>query len=86
MKSGTLILLALFTALVNGHALVTHIHVNGKADSSCVRRPPNTDPIKDLSSVAMACNVNSDVGGSLSGKCPVKGMLKPIYHTPAMIS
>ncbi|KAI5810281.1 putative endo-beta-1,4-glucanase D [Peziza echinospora] len=63
---------ALLARGVFGHTVFTHFHgTTGGGDTSCVRRPPNTNPITDLASAAMACNVGADNGGA-SGKCTVR--------------
>jgi hypothetical protein len=63
------------TALVglsSAHSLVSHFHVNGKADSTCVRQADSTDPIIDLTSDTMACNA---VSTAATSKCGVKGVI-----------
>lgn len=50
--------LAAMAGLVSSHSLITHFHVNGKADSSCVRQVADADPVVNLSSndVSRSCH------------------------------
>ena len=63
LSTTTLLALAstLFTTTVTAHTRVFAVWVNGKDQGDgqevYIRSPPNTDPIKDLSSPALACNV-----------------------------
>lgn len=67
MKAFTLSALALAGAarLANAHATVFAIWVNGvdqglgNSASGYIRSPPNNDPIKDVTSTSMTCNVNN---------------------------
>lgn len=43
-------LLVAAATVTNAHNIVTHFHVNGKAEQSCVNLPPNTNPITDIQS------------------------------------
>lgn len=61
--------LTVLAGWTSAHSLITHFHVNGAADSSCVRRAVSTNPITDLSSDAMACNV---VSSNAANKCTVQ--------------
>jgi hypothetical protein len=56
--------------LSSAHQMITHFHINGKADSSCVRQPDSADPIIDLSSDAMACNIVNQYPAT--SKCAIK--------------
>jgi cellulase len=65
MKAATLFLIAGSTALVKGHATVYNIWINdanqglGNSASGYIRSPPNNDPIKNLTSNSLRCNVNN---------------------------
>lgn len=63
-------LLALATA-ATAHNFVTHFHINGVADPDCVRQAVSADPLLDLASDDMACNI---VQGNAKSKCNVKCM------------
>jgi hypothetical protein len=43
-------LLVAAATVANAHNIVTHFHVNGKADQSCVNLPSNANPITDIQS------------------------------------
>lgn len=70
MRSTTLLSVAaaLLAGTAHAHNKVTHFHVNGAAETKCVRQAVSTDPISDLSSPAMACNV---VSSDAPEKCTV---------------
>lgn len=68
MRAGFLTLFAL-AAVASAHTKVTHFHVNGVADSKCVRQSISTDPIVDLMSPDMACHAVSETTGD---KCEVQ--------------
>ncbi|KAI5857764.1 glycosyl hydrolase family 61-domain-containing protein [Tricharina praecox] len=61
--------LSALAGLASAHSMVSHFHVNGVADSSCVRQASSTNPITDLSSDAMACNI---VSSKATNKCTVQ--------------
>ncbi|KAI5820763.1 glycosyl hydrolase family 61-domain-containing protein [Pyronema omphalodes] len=67
--TATCTLLLSGAAVVNAHNVVTHFHVNGKAEQKCVNLPPNTNPITDLQSQEMACNA---IKTAAKSKCAVK--------------
>lgn len=68
MRAGFLTFLAL-AAVASAHNQVTHFHVNGVADTKCVRQATNTNPIADLTSKDMACNA---VSKTTASKCEVQ--------------
>ncbi|KAA8909303.1 glycosyl hydrolase family 61-domain-containing protein [Sphaerosporella brunnea] len=70
MKYTTLFTIAAVAGIGSAHSVVSHFHVNGKAESSCVRQADSTSPVIDLASEAMACNV---VSTPATAKCEVKG-------------
>lgn len=71
MKSYAILALAAAAKLADAHATVFNIWVNdvdqglGNSASGYIRSPPNNDPIKDVTSSSMTCNVN---GGTAAAK------------------
>jgi len=65
-----LFMIVALATLSSAHQMITHFHINGKADSSCVRQPDSADPIIDLSSDAMACNIVNQYPAT--SKCDIK--------------
>ncbi|KAF9462925.1 glycoside hydrolase family 61 protein [Collybia nuda] len=65
MHFKSIILLASFVASATAHATVYGAWVNGvfqgDGRNAYIRSPPNNNPVKDLKSSAMACNVNNRV-------------------------
>ena len=65
MKSYTLLALATAARIAQAHTTVWNVSVNavnqglGNTASGYIRSPPNNNPVKDLTSSAMACNVNN---------------------------
>ncbi|KAG0126959.1 glycosyl hydrolase family 61-domain-containing protein [Tuber indicum] len=43
--------------LASAHSVVTHFHINGVPNSDCVRQATSTNPITDLNSENLACNI-----------------------------
>ncbi|KAK2794390.1 hypothetical protein FQN51_000832, partial [Onygenales sp. PD_10] len=63
MKLATTLLAALtLVGYAHSHAVVYGVWVNGEdqgdGQGKYIRSPPSNDPVKDLSSPAVACNVN----------------------------
>ena len=56
--------------VASANILVTSFIINGSPSSDCVRQAVSANPITDLSSDSMACNV---VKGNAKSKCTVKG-------------
>jgi hypothetical protein len=55
--------LSFFAAgLAFGHHMISNIFIDGvnQGQGSCLRLPPNTNPLKDLKSTQIACNVGGD--------------------------
>ncbi|KAG8734932.1 hypothetical protein FRC10_011207 [Ceratobasidium sp. 414] len=65
MKFSTLAVTLLSAAFVSAHTTVYGVWLNGvfqgDGRNSYIRSPPNNNPVKDLTSSAMACNVNNVV-------------------------
>jgi hypothetical protein len=61
-----------FTGVSMAHNVVTHFHINGVANQDCVRQAVSTNPLLDLNSDDMACNI---VKGNGASKCVIKRML-----------
>ncbi|KAF8661362.1 hypothetical protein AX16_001456 [Volvariella volvacea WC 439] len=63
MKFLTFYYLAAFVASVSAHCTVWGVWVNGvdqgDGRNTYIRSPPNNNPVKDLKSSALACNVNN---------------------------
>lgn len=65
MKYSQILLSAAFAALAHGHSTVFNLHVNGvdqgagNSASGYIRAPPNNNPVKDITSKDMTCNVNN---------------------------
>ncbi|KAI9698082.1 MAG: hypothetical protein M1820_007590 [Bogoriella megaspora] len=71
MHSYALLALAAVARLAQAHTVVFNVYVNGKdqglgstqvggtADAAYIRSPPNNNPVKDITSADMACNVNN---------------------------
>lgn len=63
MRSATLVALASCVASAVAHATQYGVWLNGQDQCEgrdvYIRSPPNTDPVKDLTSDDMACNVNN---------------------------
>lgn len=61
--SATLVALAAFVSTVAAHTTVWGVWVNGvdqgDGRDQYIRSPPNNNPVKDLTTSAMACNVNN---------------------------
>ncbi|KAL7274969.1 hypothetical protein RUND412_002100 [Rhizina undulata] len=57
-------MLAIFAVHVHGHHMFTTLSIDGvdQGDGTCIRVPPTTSPVKDVTSDDMACNVNGDTG------------------------
>ncbi|RPA77099.1 hypothetical protein BJ508DRAFT_364696 [Ascobolus immersus RN42] len=55
-----------------GHYVISNFIVNGKESpmGRCMRMPESTDPLKDLYSSNMACNINGDKG--VARVCDIK--------------
>ncbi|KAG8678942.1 hypothetical protein FRC09_019398, partial [Ceratobasidium sp. 395] len=73
MKFSTLAVSLVSAAVVSAHATVYGVWINGvfqgDGRNQYIRSPPNNNPVKDLNSGAMACNVNNRaVGRTLSVK------------------
>jgi cellulase len=73
MQLKSLVVLASFIAAASAHTTVYGAWINGvfqgDGRNSYIRSPPNNNPVKDLKSSAMACNVNNRaVGKTLSVK------------------
>ncbi|QRV94311.1 glycoside hydrolase family 61 protein [Ceratobasidium sp. AG-Ba] len=73
MKFSSLAVTLLSAAFVSAHTTVYGVWINGVFQGDgryqYIRSPPNNNPVKDLSSSAMACNVNNNpVGKYLSVK------------------
>lgn len=62
--------------VASGCNLVTNFIINGAPSSDCVRQAVSAEPITDMSSDNMACNI---VKGNAKSKCAVKG--KVHLHT-----
>lgn len=60
-----------FASAAMGHNMVTHFHINGVPNSNCVRPVASADPLIDLNSDTMACNIvtNKDVKTKCTVKC-----------------
>jgi cellulase len=65
MKASTLFLLAGSAALATAHTTVFNVWINdvdqglGNSASGYIRSPPNNNPLKDLTSSDLTCNVNN---------------------------
>ncbi|KAF9480514.1 glycoside hydrolase family 61 protein [Pholiota conissans] len=63
MQLGKLALLASFVSAATAHTRIWSIWVNGVDQgtglNTYIRSPPNNNPVKDLTSSAVACNVNN---------------------------
>ncbi|KAI9659537.1 MAG: hypothetical protein M1821_001796 [Bathelium mastoideum] len=65
MKAFTLLAIAATAGLAHAHTTVWAVWVNGvnqglgNTATGYIRSPPNNNPVKDLTSPAMACNVNN---------------------------
>ncbi|KAF2091691.1 carbohydrate-binding module family 1 protein [Saccharata proteae CBS 121410] len=65
MKTTALLALAAAAKLAHAHTTVYAIWVNdvdqglGNSDSGYIRSPPNNNPVKDVTSTDMTCNVNN---------------------------
>jgi cellulase len=97
MKTFTLLALAAAARLAQAHSTVFAIFVNdvdqglGNSASGYIRSPPNNNPITDVTSSSMTCNVNNVataktikvVGGdkvSLLRNSESHQMLMPLDH------
>ncbi|KAL7270507.1 hypothetical protein RUND412_006784 [Rhizina undulata] len=58
------LMLAALPVLVHGHHMFTTLSINGvdQGDGTCIRVPPSTDPVTDVASEDMVCNVNGGNG------------------------
>lgn len=68
---------AVLASSVAAHQMVTSISVSGNSfgDGTCVRVPPNTDPLLSLTDNSIVCNVG---GGKAVGRtCDVDGTSVP---------
>ncbi|RDB23534.1 Endo-beta-1,4-glucanase D [Hypsizygus marmoreus] len=65
MQLSSLLVLASFLATAVAHTTIWGVWVNGvfqgDGRNQYIRSPPNNNPVKDLKSSAMACNVNNRV-------------------------
>ncbi|KAF8417973.1 family 61 glycoside hydrolase [Tirmania nivea] len=63
--------LAASSGLVSAHSMVTNMIINGvdQGPGKCMRIPPNTDPVIDMRSNDMSCNVNGEI--PVARACPV---------------
>ncbi|KAF5373265.1 hypothetical protein D9615_007473 [Tricholomella constricta] len=65
MQLKSIVVLASFIAAATAHATVYGAWINGvfqgDGRNTYIRSPPNNNPVKDLKSSAMACNVNNRV-------------------------
>ncbi|GLB41733.1 putative glycoside hydrolase family 61 protein [Lyophyllum shimeji] len=65
MQFKAVVVLASFVAAVTAHTTVYGAWINGvfqgDGRNNYIRSPPNNNPVKDLASSAMACNVNNRV-------------------------
>lgn len=65
MKASTLFFLAGSAALAKAHTTLYNVWINdvdqglGNSASGYIRSPPNNNPVKDITSSAMTCNVNN---------------------------
>ncbi|ESK85191.1 glycoside hydrolase family 61 protein [Moniliophthora roreri MCA 2997] len=68
MQLVSLLVLASFVATTFAHTTVWGVWVNGAFQgdgrNNYIRSPPNNNPVKDLKSSAMTCNVNNRVVGN----------------------
>jgi cellulase len=88
MQLTSFLLFASFVAAASAHTLVYGAWINGvfqgDGRNSYIRSPPNNDPVKDLKSSAMACNVNNRaVGKTLSVKAGDKFTFEWYHNTRA---
>lgn len=63
--------LAASSGLVSAHYMVTNMFINGvdQGPGKCMRIPPNTNPVTDINSNDMSCNVNGAT--PVARVCPV---------------
>ncbi|KAL3427842.1 glycosyl hydrolase family 61 [Phlyctema vagabunda] len=65
MKFTASIAAAILASVASAHTTVTNIYVNdvtqgaGNSAAGYIRSPPNNNPVKDITSAAMTCNVNN---------------------------
>lgn len=71
----------LFLPSVLSHHLVAEIHIDSipQGPGTCMRVPPNTNPMTNIYSADMACNVGG--GNSVALTCHAKGP-SPAHPTP----
>ncbi|KAG5638421.1 hypothetical protein H0H81_012752 [Sphagnurus paluster] len=86
MQLTSFLFLASFIAAVSAHTTVYGVWINGAFQgdgrNSYIRSPPNNNPVKDLKSGAMACNVNNrGVGTTLSVKAGDKVTFEWYHNT-----
>ncbi|KAG5651111.1 hypothetical protein H0H81_009823 [Sphagnurus paluster] len=86
MQLKSVLILSSFIAAASAHTTVFGAHINGvfqgDGRNSYVRSPPNNNPVKDLKSSAMACNVNNKaVGKTLSVKAGDKFTFEWFHNT-----
>jgi lytic cellulose monooxygenase (C1-hydroxylating) len=68
----SVLVLAALAATVSAHATFQDLWVDGVDKvSTCVRLPPNNNPVTDVSSTDIRCNVGGTTG--VSGVCTVEG-------------
>lgn len=62
MLSHITLLFLLGLSLCNAHHMITNIYIGDvdQGDGTCVRVPPNTNPVTDVKSNDMACNVGGE--------------------------
>lgn len=58
----------------SAHHMVSNIWIDGvnQGAGTCMRVPPNTNPLNDIASSNMACNVGG--ADAVAFTCPAKGM------------
>jgi cellulase len=65
MKFNTIFMIIASATAANAHSTVTNVLVNGvdqgpgNSAAGYIRSPPNNNPVKDITSKDMACNVNN---------------------------
>ena len=73
-----------FVGVAFGHHVVSNIFIDDvdQGQGTCLRPPPNTNPLEDLKSPQIACNVGGDKQVALT--CPANGTPPPprLYLAP----
>jgi len=77
---------AALASSVAAHQMATSISVSGKSfgDGTCVRVPPNTDPLESLADKSIVCNVGGDK--AVGRICDVDGASPPPLFLFSMVT